>query len=187
MANFSVKIDDKAVRIAIEGMGKRVKDLRKPLTEVAKHLKASVRENIAVGGRYSSAGSIKGGSSKWLPLKHERVTASGKKSPKQTPLLKSGLLRKSIYANVVGNGIVIGSPMKYAAIQNYGGKTKAHKIEARNGKALRFFPNGASGGAAFRKSVKHPGSVIPARPFLVVQESDLEYMKKRLLSHIMGE
>jgi phage gpG-like protein len=86
---------------------------------------------------------------------------------------------------VVGNGIEIGSPLKYAAIQNYGGKTKAHKIKARNAKSLRFFPGGA-GDPAFRKAVNHPGSVIPARPFLVIQDSDVEYMKERLLSHIMG-
>jgi phage gpG-like protein len=100
---------------------------------------------------------------------------------------------------VVGNGIEIGSPLKYAAIQNYGGKTKAHKIKARNGGVLRFFPKGGAiangkrkkkSSAAYvstkKKSIMHPGSVIPARPFLVIQDSDVEYMKERLLSHIMG-
>jgi phage gpG-like protein len=59
--------------------------------------------------------------------------------------------------------LIIGSNLIYAAIHQWGGKTKAHEIRARHAKALRF--NGR-----FFKSVKHPGSEIPARPFLGVPD-----------------
>lgn len=55
----------------------------------------------------------------------------------------------------------------YAAIQEFGGTTKAHVIEAKNAKALFLgsnFKGGPKAGVFFKK-VNHPGSVIPARPY----------------------
>jgi len=187
---ISIKCNANEVKASIEGVIGRMKSLRKPLSDAARHFKTSVRENFDKGGRFSSAGSIEGGSSNWNGLKYPRLTASGKKSSNQRPLLKSGLLRRSIYSRVVGNGIEMGSPLEYAAIHNFGGKTRPHEIKAKHGKALKFFPGGAGSKAVFRstskKPFKHPGSLIPARPFLVLQPSDLEYFKQRLLSHIIG-
>lgn len=51
----------------------------------------------------------------------------------------------------------------YAAIQEFGGMTRAHTIMPRNGKVLAFLQNGNQ---VFAKGVNHPGSNIPARPFL---------------------
>jgi hypothetical protein len=61
----------------------------------------------------------------------------------------------------------------YAAIQEYGGKTPPHVIEAVNGKALAFMMGGplgfSSGGGVtalvFAKKVNHPGSLIPERSY----------------------
>jgi len=187
MSKFSITVDDKNLRIAISGMEKAAKDLKKPLRKIAEQLKRSVKDNFGAGGRYSQAGSMMGGESKWLPLKHQRLTRTGKVSAKQSPLIKSGGLKNTIYAKVMGNSIEIGSPKKYAAIHQFGGKTRPHEIRARNGKALKFFPGGAGSQPVLRKAVKHPGSVIPARPFLVIQQSDMDYIKARLLYHLTGE
>ena len=51
--------------------------------------------------------------------------------------------------------------MVYAAIHHFGGRTKPHVIRAKNAKALAL-PGGP------RRSVNHPGSNIPARPFLTI-------------------
>ena len=51
----------------------------------------------------------------------------------------------------------------YAAIQEYGGTTKAHVIEAVNGKALAFMMGGKQ---VFFKRVNHPGSTIPAHRYM---------------------
>jgi phage gpG-like protein len=75
-------------------------------------------------------------------------------------LRKSGTLAKS--ARVIlatDDSVTVGSDRLYAAIHQLGGKTAARTISAKNGKALKI------PGIGFRKSVKHPGSKIPARPY----------------------
>lgn len=51
----------------------------------------------------------------------------------------------------------------YGAIQEYGGTTRAHLIEARNARALAF---AVGGRLVFARRVHHPGSKIPERSFL---------------------
>jgi hypothetical protein len=108
----------------------------------------------------------------------------------------TGTLRKNNTASapaIVGGNIqsTFGNVVEYAAIQEFGGQTKAHWIEARNAKALAFAPGGkffsandfntalrglrgkrriegtelftAINGIIFRRRVWHPGSDIPAR------------------------
>ena len=81
----------------------------------------------------------------------------------------SGALRDSIVADVSASadGVVasVGSEgdVKYAAIQEYGGKTSAHEILPQKALALAFIAGGA---LRFARKVEHPGSLIPARSYL---------------------
>lgn len=78
---------------------------------------------------------------------------------------RTGRLRASIDALQDGVGrALIGSPVVYAAIHEFGGKTSPHVIRPRKAKYLRFI--GASGNPVYAKSVRHPGSNIPPRPYL---------------------
>jgi phage gpG-like protein len=82
---------------------------------------------------------------------------------------QSGALQASIAADVAadadGVSVSVGSEgdVKYAAIQEYGGKTSAHEILPEKGKALAFMIGGT---LRFARSVHHPGSLIPARSYL---------------------
>ena len=82
---------------------------------------------------------------------------------------RSGALAASIDATVTVDetGVVasVGSfgDVKYAAIQEYGGKTAAHDIVASGAKVLAFVEGGAE---HFARVVHHPGSQIPARSYL---------------------
>ncbi len=58
---------------------------------------------------------------------------------------------------------IVGTNLKYARIQEEGGKTSAHVIRAKNADALHFFIGGKE---IFRKSVNHPGSKIPAHWYM---------------------
>jgi len=58
----------------------------------------------------------------------------------------------------------------YAAIQEYGGTTRAHVIETINAAALRFEIGGRT---VFARRVLHPGSIIPAHSFLAAALADL--------------
>jgi len=82
---------------------------------------------------------------------------------------RTGLLKDSINNTVedaadgVNASVSAGENVPYAAIQEYGGQTKAHVIEATQGKALAF---SWAGKQAFFRSVHHPGSDIPERSYL---------------------
>ena len=80
-------------------------------------------------------------------------------------LQASGRLRNSITQNSTATEAVVGTNVEYAAIHNFGGQTAPHTILPKNGKALKF-------GGRFAKRVNHPGSKIPARPFMVLQPDD---------------
>ncbi|MGA2492030.1 MAG: hypothetical protein ABSF67_03665 [Roseiarcus sp.] len=91
---------------------------------------------------------------------------------------RSGALRDSIAAEVAADGdaivAMVGSlgELKYAAIQEYGGKTGAHEILPVKGKVLAFLVGGAT---RFAARVAHPGSTIPERSYLratLDEESD---------------
>ena len=113
--------------------------------------------------------------------------------------VRTGRLRMSITAKTENDGHkftgMVGTNVEYAALNEFGGTTKAHRIEPRNGKALCFaragfigpLPNLKTksgryssskkgramlkagineGSLQFARGVNHPGSKIPARSFL---------------------
>ena len=94
----------------------------------------------------------------------------------------SRTLRDSIAASVTADSdrvlASVGSEgdVKYAAIQEYGGKTSAHEILPVKGDVLAFV---AGDGQHFARRIEHPGSVIPERSYL---RSSLEDMKDEILS-----
>ena len=81
---------------------------------------------------------------------------------------RSGALKASVAVALdIGTDQVAASitseGVAYAAIQEYGGRTAAHDIVPVKAQALAF---AGAGGSVFRRRVRHPGSVIPARaPF----------------------
>ena len=81
----------------------------------------------------------------------------------------SGKLAASIAAEIVpseeGFEANVGSygDVKYAAIQEYGGKTAPHEILPVKGQALALL---GGAGLAFARRIEHPGSLIPARAYL---------------------
>jgi phage gpG-like protein len=96
-----------------------------------------------------------------------RVALAGeaevKKYITQIGLVDTGRLRSSINGQVRGDAAYIGTNVEYAAIHEFGGKTKPHTIRAKKAKALRFTMGGQ---VFFRKSVNHPGSKIKEKAFL---------------------
>ena len=95
---------------------------------------------------------------------------------------RSGALRDSIVASVSADadGVIasVGSEgdVKYAAIQEYGGKTSAHEILPVKAEALAFVVGGVQ---RFARRVEHPGSLIPERSYL---RSSLEEMQGEIVA-----
>lgn len=84
-------------------------------------------------------------------------------------LQRSGQLAASIVQSFDAQMAVVGTNKVYAAIHQFGGRTKPHVIRPKNKRALSF------GGIVVRQ-VNHPGSNIPARPFLLLAPRDLRDM-----------
>src|SRR3984957_4415376 len=82
--------------------------------------------------------------------------------------IRTGKLVRSIFQQVTNNatevsGRVYSSGLPYARIQEFGGQTKAHIIEATNAKALMFNMGGKQ---VFFKRVNHPGSKIKGAHYM---------------------
>lgn len=88
---------------------------------------------------------------------------------------RSGRLRDSISPRVTesGNTVVgeVGTNVAYASIHEYGGRTPAHDIFPRKGRALAFMMGGKQ---VIVKSVHHPGSVFPERSFMRTALNEME-------------
>jgi phage gpG-like protein len=82
---------------------------------------------------------------------------------------RSGRLFKSIFMEVTSTDTMIqgrvasSGDVKYAAIHEFGGTTKAHIIEPKKAAVLAYMMGGKM---RFAKRVNHPGSVMPERSFL---------------------
>jgi phage virion morphogenesis protein len=103
------------------------------------------------------------------------------KNPKRRGTLRvTDHLRDSIRYQMIGNNAVaIGTNKVYAAIHQLGGRTAEHIIRPRNKKALKT-PYGLF------KQVRHPGSVIPARPFLGLSEANSNEIISIINEYIAG-
>jgi phage gpG-like protein len=99
---------------------------------------------------------------------------------------RSGALSDSIAVsvNADSDGVLasVGSEgdVKYAAIQEYGGKTSAHEILPAKADVLAFVIGDAQ---HFARRVEHPGSLIPERSYL---RSALADMKDEILTALAG-
>jgi phage gpG-like protein len=168
----------------IDGLLRRIEqrggDLSSPLSACGEILRTSIARNFEVGGRYSTAGSVRGGSNKWVRL---AASTMRMRNPAYRIMEVSGELALSVTPQVSGNTLVMSTNKPQAALLHHGGKTKAHKITARHGKALAFV--GKGGGMIMRKSINHPGSNVPARPFMVVQDEDVEEIMDVLAKHVV--
>ena len=118
---------------------------------------------------------------KWAPLKSPRSESAKNPGSTSPVLVDRGTLRRSISFNAFSDGsAIIGSNLVYAGIHQWGGKTKAHDIKPRSGKALKFL-------GIYRRLVHHPGSDIPARPFLgVPKDFEQQFFDNPKIKELLG-
>ena len=151
---------DKLVQDIVK-LGGSIKQLPVHLKKAVPFLEGSVKRNIDEGGR---------------PTKFKPKADGSPATLKKTSLLVAG-----INGRVEGNTIVISSPRVQSSILHFGGKTKPHVILPRRKKALAFQMAGKS---VFAKRVNHPGSVFPARPYMLVINKDMDTAAKIIAESI---
>lgn len=153
---IEVKVDNKNVIEAMDRLAKATANPRPALLAIGEKLVVSTKKRFETstapdGSRWkpNSQATYMGhlGSSKGNHRKDGRINSRGaEKMIGKKPLIgKTGLLAQQISYALDGNGLRIGSPMEYAAMQQFGGKKSQ-------------FPN--------------LWGDIPARPFLGISDAD---------------
>jgi phage virion morphogenesis protein len=156
------KLDAGEVKKTLGNMLSRLGDKRPALRIVGEILRTSFSKNFEEGGRPAQ----------WKPSR--RAVREGGQT-----LVKTGRLVNSIFSETDASRAVVGTNVKYAAIQQLGAKIGARVILPVKGKAL-FWP----GARHPVKKVNWPGATIPARPFLVIQDEDWAEIRDALWKHI---
>jgi len=113
----------------------------------------------------------------WAPLKYARKR--GKTSNAQV-LLDTGRLRRSVGATHTVHGHTLEifggiTPIAYGTIHQFGGRTAPHTIVPKRAKALFW-----AGAKHPVKRVNHPGSRIPARPYVGISAMGLSLLLSRI-------
>lgn len=175
---------------ALTGLDLRTRDLTPVMQDFAGYMRISVQKNFDAQGRPARWAPLKASSvASWLGSRKSFRTKSGGISAKGAAALggrliltDTSILRNSINFKALARGVEGSTNVKYAAIHHLGGTTRAHTIVPRVKKAL-FWP----GAGHPVKSVQHPGSRIPARPFLMFQDEDIYgYLYPRLAVYLEG-
>lgn len=164
MADFiNATIENHKFDTLIEMMKDRSIHMKPVLAAVGNLAVKSVKQNFREGGRPE----------RWIPSN----------KPKGKTLVGTGALQRGIHYKVDEDGVTIMTGrQKYAAIHHFGGTTKPHVIRAKNARAI---PLNIGGMLIFRKSVNHPGSKIPARPYMLLQDEDVKNIKDMFMKFII--
>ncbi|MRR56955.1 MAG: phage virion morphogenesis protein [Deltaproteobacteria bacterium] len=178
---IGVKIDDREVVEALRRLERQAGDLRPVMREIAGDMLDSVQENFARQGRPL----------RWKPSRRAR------KQGGQT-LRDTNRLYRSIIARSDTNGAMVGTNVRYAAIHHFGGEIKhparervLHFRQVERGRMTHARPGtgdtfAKSGKAHYAMKVKGKAYTIkmPARPFMVLDDSDVRRIVMRIGRHL---
>ncbi len=189
MESLTLRIHSTALRAALGRLCRQLHDLSPVLRAQTERLAQAAalafarRADPSTGVPWKARQTTHGGPH------HAQDGGGGQTQPPRSAagkLRASGLLENSItHADAAGSvrkisphHALIGSSVPYAGIQQCGGKTRPHDIRPRHAKALYL------AGIGFRRKVSHPGSVLPARPFLGAGPQDKAAMLDMLLRQL---
>jgi phage virion morphogenesis protein len=159
---INMSIDDSDVRRRLDRLARKGADLRPLMKSWSEIMLSEVEKNFAAGGRPAA----------WKASARSRRDG-GK------PLTDRARLRRSMTARSDERSARVGTNVIYGPIQHLGGKTRPHVIRARHARALSW-----PGARHPVRSVNHPGSKIPARPFLVIPDDGRDRIKQAAIDFL---
>lgn len=169
MDDIRVRIDSTKVDESMRNLAAAGRDATPLMRVIAGDMQAAVETNFRMEGRPAWAG--------LKPSTQAERAARGYWPGKI--LQRTGQLAASIAQDYDATSAVVGTNLVYGAVHQFGARTKAHRIVPRNKKALAF-------GGRVVKSVMHPGSDIPARPYLALDDSDEDKIVSRTSTFLQG-
>jgi len=161
------RINDRELRRALRQLERAGGDMQAMFADAGEYLIRSTEARFAA--------QVGPDGRPWQEVKPQ--TRARKKHPKI--LTESHRLRDSIVYRAGPTQLAIGSNVAYAAIHQFGGRTRPHPIRPKRKKALFW-----SGAAHPVRVVQHPGSDIPARPYLGLSADDRAELLAILGDHL---
>lgn len=183
---FALVLRGSSAAKALAKLEADARDLSPAMHDIGEMLLSSAQRNFEVGGRFDRAGSIFGGPNTWQK----------KKDGSASKLLRHGTLRDSLHVESDSHSATVGTNMEYAAIHNFGGELKSYarsELFTRNRAGagsiashpnLNPFAPGTSTGRG--QTYGESSRKMPARPFLVVQDGNIQEAKQFLRAHLLG-
>ncbi|MDH5298670.1 MAG: phage virion morphogenesis protein [Desulfobulbaceae bacterium] len=165
------KIDDREIIAALDRLRARGGRLAPAFKNIGEALLRSTRE------RFDSQADPDG--RPWQDLRASTIAAKAARGHSTKVLRQRGHLADTIRYQADEGGVRIGTNRIYGAIHQFGGKTKAHVIKPSGKKTLAW-----PGARHPVRSVNHPGSEIPARPFLGISRTDRERILEVVCDHL---
>ncbi len=167
MSGVTFTLDRAEMQKTLSAMADRIRDRGPLLRSIGALARESVRTNFAAGGRPVQ----------WRPLKRRRGQ----------PLRDTGRLQNSVTSRVEGDVVLVGTNVRYAALHHFGARkgtfgehlvqVRAHRRQARSGGSVTV--------RAHARRMRLPWGDIPARPFMLLQESDRVEIRALCARYVM--
>lgn len=157
---YTIRVEDKRVLDALSRLAAKGGNLQPLMQDIGEIILLSTKLNFEQQGRPTP----------WKKSRRAEQTGG------QT-LSDTGRLRNSFTIDAGSDHVTVGTDVDYAPYLQFG--TKPRIIRPNKAKALKI------SGIGFRKKVKHPG--MPARPFLLIQDNDVQKIIQAIESYMSTE
>ena len=163
MISIKYSIDDMQAKTAIKQLTERLSKPQQALKECGLVGLQSIAKTFEAGGR---------------PVKWKR-SARAKRTGGKT-LIDTARLMRSVAMDVVDNILTIGSNVIYARIQHLGGRISKNATIKKHWRIMRkAFGKPITGRRVLvRTHQRQMNTIMPARPFLVIQDEDWRVFKR---------
>lgn len=169
MPTVRVTVNATPVLQRLQTFSQRLDAMRPLLEDVKGRLMFSVNQNFVSGGRPHP----------WTPL--AASTLANRRGTSARILRDTGRLQNSISGRIEATSVVVGTNVVYARVHQEGATIRMPELRPRRAKALRFVVGSQ---VVFAQRVKAHSVRIPARPYLLLQDSDRAYMTTAIGRHL---
>lgn len=173
---YSIEVDDKSLRRALDIVAARVRDMRPAFNEIGDHLRTSTILRIRAQGPAPDGRA-------WAPMSPITAALRRRKGKGAQLLQDTGRLANSITKTASANAVVVGTNTIYARMLQFGAKKGAFGIARGEYTSKK--------GRKFSRSFPVPWGTVPGRPFLGISTADradiIQILRERLFEALPGQ
>jgi phage virion morphogenesis protein len=159
-------------KLITEEISEKLGNTEPLMLNISRIMKSSVMKNFAAESD---------GKRRWARLAHSTRKQRNKKGYTGKILQRTGQLKNSVVTRHTNNTAEVGTNLKYAAIQNYGGVIHRTSLSV-------YLKKKRKGKNPHRPKKNRMATIrIPARPFLVLRKEYLDDVKDAIVEYLKGE